>query len=97
MYHVRCLRKLCVQNNIICLFYNSVISSVLAYAISCFYGACYDQLKNDLCKFPKKMRKLIDPATTYSKRCISIVTSIVIDPTHPLYHYFTLLPHGRLT
>ena len=55
MFHVRCLRKLCVQNNIICLFYNSVVSSVLAYAISCFYSACNDQLKNDLCKFPKEM------------------------------------------
>ena len=35
MYHVRRLRKLTIDKNILCLFYNSTVSSVLVYAVPC--------------------------------------------------------------
>ena len=47
MYNVRRLKKLkiLVDSKLLCLFYNSVISSVLVYAIPCWYDAC-DKKKN---------------------------------------------------
>ena len=34
MYHVRRLSKLEIDNEILCLFYNSTVSSVLVYAVT---------------------------------------------------------------
>ena len=48
MYHVRCLRKLHVNSNIIAMFFNSVVSSVLVYAIPCFYTSCNEKSSRPL-------------------------------------------------
>lgn len=106
MYHVYCLRKLNVDSKIICLFYNSVLSSVLTYASSTWYGACSSYLKDDISKFMKKVSKMIknkdikecieNPDSTYDKRCLSTLSKIVHDQTHPLHNYVTILPHGNL-
>ena len=61
MYHVRCLKKLNIDHKIIVLFYNSVISSLLTYAISSWYSACSDKLKNDVNKPGKKVSKMLCP------------------------------------
>ena len=38
MYHVRRLSKLKIDNEILCLFYNSTVSSVLVYAVPCWFN-----------------------------------------------------------
>ena len=53
MYHVYCLKKLKIDSKIICLFYNSILSSVLTYATSSWYGKSSNYLKDDICKFMK--------------------------------------------
>ena len=40
MYHVRHLSKLKIDNEILCLFYNSIVSSVLVYAAPCWFNLC---------------------------------------------------------
>ena len=40
MYHVRRLSKLKIDNEILCLFYNSTVSSVLVYAVPCWFNLC---------------------------------------------------------
>ena len=105
MYFVRSLRKLNVDHKIICMFYNSVVSSVLLYAISCFYDACNEKLKRDICKFPKRMCKMTDaklkdcieePSVIYTHKCIALLSRMINDHTHPLHFCLTVLPHGRL-
>jgi hypothetical protein len=104
MYHVRCLRNLHVDNKIICMFYNSVISSVLVYAISCWFSGCSDKLKKDVSKFRKKICKMVSveyhdavdvPSIIYEKKCTSLAVKILKDSSHPLHDYFNLLPHGE--
>ena len=104
MYHVRCLKKLNIDHKIIVLFYNSVISSLLTYAISSWYSACSDKLKNDVNKPGKKVSKMlcpmykesvIVPKCVYEKKCCSLVSKILKDPTHPLFACYNLLPHGN--
>ena len=57
MYFVRRLMKLKIDNKIICLFYNSIVSSVLVYAASCWYNSCDTQQKKEVCKFARKLIK----------------------------------------
>jgi hypothetical protein len=104
MYHVRCLRNLQVDNKIMCMFYNSVISSVLVYAISCWYNGCSKKLKKDVGKFRKRMCKMISeeshntvdtPSMIYKNICISLVRKILEDVAHPLHDYFIPLPHRK--
>lgn len=105
MYHVRCLKKLNIDSNILCLFYNSIVSSVLVYAISCWFNSCDTSLKKVVSKFAKRMCKITAPNThdtiekprnINDKKCTALITKIVNDRMHPLYPYVTVLPHGRL-
>ena len=54
---MRCLRKLKIDNKILCLFYNSSVSSVLAYAVPCWFNLCEEQ-KNKVFKFTRRMKKM---------------------------------------
>ena len=58
MYSIRRLKKLNIDSKLLCLFYNSVISSVLVYAISSWYEACDNKLKQSICTFHHKLCKL---------------------------------------
>ena len=105
MYNVRRLQKLRIDSKILCLFYNSVISSVLVYAISSWYNACDNKLKKTICKFHNKVCKIVNapahrfiehPSDVCQKKCISLINKIVHDQNHILHRYITLLPHGNL-
>lgn len=104
MYHVRCLSKLHVDTKIISLFYNAVVSSVLVYAIACWYKGCTDKEKKDVGRFRRKVCKIIcpdyhssvdDPSSIHEKKCLSLVSRIINDQSHPLSCYFNMLPHGK--
>ena len=60
MYRVRCLQKNQIDNKLLCLFYNSVISSVSTLGIRCWFAGCDKQFKKSITKFARKMSKLAD-------------------------------------
>ena len=50
-----------------------------------------------MCKSTGASSNLVEvPETVSVKRCISLMSKIIKDQTHPLYPYITTLPHGRL-
>ena len=48
-----------------------------------------------MCKTSNK-NLVEDPENILKKKCVSLVTKIIEDVTHPLHPYITTLPHGRL-
>jgi hypothetical protein len=58
MYHIRCLAKLCVDNRLIILFYNSIVSSILLHAIVCWFNSCSEHEKKTIDKFRNRVCKL---------------------------------------
>ena len=101
MYHVRCLSKLRIDSKIISMFYNSVLSSVLTYAISCWFSSCTTKEKKSLDKFRKKVCKLVNKDyhdsifnvyDVHVKQCLALLDRILKDPTHPLHSHFKFLP-----
>ena len=105
MYHVRRLRKQRLDSKIICLFYNSVVSSVLVYGMSSWFGACDRKLIDVLSKFHRQVRKMTNkeehrtlevPSNIYQQKCISLINKMLKDRDHYLHRQITVLPHGRL-
>ena len=104
MHHVRRLSKLKIDNEILCLFYNCTVSSVLVYAVPCWFNLCDKKQKKEACKFAKRIKKITgdcnqveNPRMISSKKCKSLISKMVKDETHPLYSYITTLPHGHLS
>ena len=103
-YHVRCLRKLNVDPMIISLFFNSVVSSVILYAVACWFNNSNEKNKKDVSKLSRKVKKMIspefhdlvnNPVLVHHNQCLSLANRIISDPTHPLHHFFKLLPSGQ--
>ena len=99
MYHVRRLKKQRIDSKIICLFYNSVVSSVLVYGLSGWFEACTEQQKKKLSKFQRQTCKITDeevhasvetPSNVYKQKCISLITKIVNDKDHYLHNLITV-------
>jgi hypothetical protein len=102
-YFIRCLCNLHVDRVLITLFYNSVISSVICYALSVWWNSCSKVLQNKLLRCRKRICKIVhcdetvhDPVIVYGDRCRSLATKIINDSSHPLHNYYSILPHGRL-
>ena len=102
MYHVNCLRKMHIDPTLICLFYNSIVMSVLSYAITSWFNGCSESLKRDLNKFRKRVCKMVprefqsnvqSTREIFSKNCVAICEKILDDEIHPLHQYFKRLPH----
>ena len=105
MYHVRRLKKQKLDSKIICLFDNSVVSSVLVHGLSSWFEACTKQQQNKVSKFQRQICKVTDeevhasveiPSNVYKQKCISLITKIVNDKDHYLNNLITVLPHGHL-
>ena len=104
MYHVRCLAKLRVDNRIICMFYNAIVSSVLSYAIICWYKSLTIKEQKSIAKFRKKIFRLVredyhqlifDVETVHRNQCMSSVERIIEDASHPIHNLFNFLPSGE--
>ncbi len=104
MYFVRSLSKVKVESKIISLFYNSVVSSVLLYAIACWYRCCLEKERKEIDVFRKKVCRLISPdfkdsidnaKSVHKNRCLSLLNRIMKDSSHPLNHLFQYLPSGK--
>lgn len=102
MYYVYCLKNIHIDNTILCMFYNSVIMSILSYAISCWFNLCTDSLKKELNRFDRKMKKIVQPVNhhlisnckdTYISRCRTMCNKIMKDCDHPLNQFYIRLKH----
>ena len=107
MYHVRRLKKQTIDSKGVCLFYNSVVSSVLVYGLNSWFEACTKQQKNKVSKLERQTCKITDeevhesveiPSNVYKQKCIglSLITKIVNDKDRYLHNLITVLPHGHL-
>ena len=93
-----------VDRKIICLFYNSVISSVLTYAISTWFKACSEKLHGLMNKSRKRVCKIVGsqyhcfidkPDFLYDKKCMSLVGKIIKDCLHPLHMFSNFYPMAK--
>ena len=100
MYHVRRLQKQRIDSKIICLFYNSVVSSVLVAGLK-----PVPNRKKKVSKFQRQTCKITDeevhtavetPSNVYKQKCISNIAKIVNDKDHCLHNLITVLPHGQI-
>ena len=100
---LRRLNELHVDSNILTLYYNSMISSVLTYVIGSWFNACGVTLSRALEKVEKRAKrvikqhfhyKLITPVNVYNRTSINSAEKIIEDETHPLHFLFKFLPHG---
>ena len=101
VYCIRSMRSLRVNQEIITMFYNATIPSVLMYAACSFYGSITVQLRSEL-ERPHRMCQRIVPSSTivdndqvYKNRMKSLSEKIMKDTTHPLCDEFQILPSGR--
>ena len=94
-----------IDSKIMCLFYNSVISSVLVYGIPSWFEACDKKLRKLVTKFHDKMCKITDksvyesiehPRNVYRKKCINLITKMLQDQDHVMHQFIHVLPHGNL-
>ena len=104
MYFVRSLKKLHVDSKLISMFFNATVSSVITYAILCWFGSCTAQQKKDVSKCKRQVCKMIspdqvitisDPEVVYENKCNMMLRKILSDNSHPLHECIKILPHGR--
>ena len=100
LYFVRQLCKLKVDSRILELFYSSILQSVIAFSIACWYGNCSTEAKGKLTCIIKTCYKLgianiPSLEEIYSKRVIQRCKVIVNDDLHPLHNLFNLMPSGK--
>lgn len=101
MYFVRSLKSVHIDSTIICMFYNSVVSSVLSYAITSWFKGCTDKQIKDVNKFKKRVVKMTSPEshhliedihTRFENQCLSLLEKILSNTSHPLNMYYRSLP-----
>ena len=81
MYFVRRLRNLKIDNKIICLFYNSIVSSILVYAV---YHAGLIHVTS------LRKRKCVSSPQEWAKQQVLITLK-----THKKYHLQSVIPHVK--
>ena len=103
-YHVRCLMNVHIDRSIVCMFYNAVISSVILYALSCWYCSCSAKCKISVTRVYNRICKIVGanysnaveiPSVCYNIRTLKLAKKIARDTAHPLHRYFNLLRSGR--
>ena len=100
LYFVRQLRKLKIDDEIMNLFYTSIVESVISFSIVCLFGNCNAQAKAKLDRIVNNCEKLgvsnVVPLTEiYSKCAIQRSKAIYNDQNHPLNNCYEYLPSGR--
>ena len=99
LHHMRILRNIGVDNHILCLFYKSIIESVLSYAIITWFGPSHKKDQNKLLKITRAVKRMgievTAPSVLYDKACIKMVNKIMKDGNHPLACKFNFLRSGK--
>ena len=93
MYCLRKLRSFDVNSNLLSIFYNASVLSILSFGIVCWGGGISVHEKGRLEKIVKKASRIIGEnqlsiQNLYDRRLTDKVRQILSDTTHPLYNYF---------
>lgn len=100
LHFLRKLRRNDVSQELLVTFYRSTIESILSYGITVWFSHCTEAERQSLQRVVKTAQRIIScplPSLKdiYQTRCLSRVTSITTDSTHPAFPLFELLPSGR--
>ena len=92
LFLLRQLNKLKVDSNILCLYYNAMISSVATYVIGSWYNSCGKTLLHQLAQIEKQAKKLIrkqdhqtllTPDSVYKRSATASTKKIMAESSHP--------------
>ena len=89
MYCLRKLKSFNVQQELLQMFYSSVVCSIMTFGLTCWGGSVSKQDRNRLDKNIKKAsgvvgRRQDDVETMYNRLVTSKLTGILADDAHPL-------------
>lgn len=89
-----------MDSRILANFYRCTIESILTGNFTAWYGNTTAQDRRALQRVIKSAQRLITSElpnihSLYNQRCLRKAKRIVLDPHHPSYTHFTLLPSGR--
>ena len=99
IHYLRILKDINVDRKILCLFYKSIIESVLIFGIITWFGSAKKKDQNKLSKIVRIARKKGVEARSlqdlYNDVLLKLATKIIDDPLHPLHKSFLFLRSGR--
>ena len=100
MYFLRQLRKFNLPQELLIMFYTSIIQSVLCTSITVWFGSATKLDKHRLQRTIRTAEKIIGVdlppiQDLYRYRVRKRAGSITADPSHPGHKFFKLLPSGR--
>jgi hypothetical protein len=101
LYFLRKLKKCGVDNSILSMFYESVISSVISFCLVAWYGCISNEMSQQLERIWKTAKRIIkcDSLKTmdvlYKQKVMCIVPRILSNPSHPLRPEFHILKSGH--
>ena len=102
LYCIRSMKKVNVSSDIIAMFYNATVPSVLLYASVAFFGLTSAALKKEMARPYKICKKIIgqvslinDNDTLAQRHMLGMTQRLINDPTHVLYSEYEKLPSGR--
>lgn len=104
IYFLRRLRYFGASKQILLLFFQSVIQSVVQYGIYALYTCLSFNSKLDwldrylfVLRLWAKCLSQVLMSCTHTKRTLSLTGKIMLDPSHILYEEYQLLPSNRST
>ena len=102
LYFLRKLNALHVDRNILSLFHDSFVKSVMTFGLICWWGNLSVKNRAKLSKLHTISCKIVGCSTPdsslqklYNMRTIQMAKKIISDPTHFLHAKYDLLPSGR--
>jgi hypothetical protein len=103
MYCIRSMKNLNVNSDIIAMFFNSTIPSILMYASTAFYGMITKYLKSELDRPRKTCDRLLskkysdtlyDNTDLHKEKTLKMANKVIMGSQHPLKSDFVLMPSG---
>ena len=101
IYFLRRLRSFGANTQILLLFFQSIVQSVILYGSTAWYSCLSVQLKAWLGKLIRICSKIVGQTletnvqAAHTKRMLSLAGNITSDPTHILFEEYQLLPSNR--
>ena len=101
LHFLRRLRLFGVSTNIMILFYNAVLESLIRYGMAAWFGPLTVQLKSKVERLVKTAMKVMNrrdyPSlqSIFEKVMVNQAHKILDDPTHILHTEYELLPSGK--
>ena len=95
LFFLKKLKSFRINSNILTLFYQAVIQSVITFGISCWGGSITEWDKHRINRAIKKAEKIVGCELTsfndlYRKNSLYKAMHIANDPSHPLYNDYLI-------